>query len=300
MWRDFLWAQGHPGVSAKRDPLTPVAGRGPEATCPARPGCCLSADTQRSCVRDFDCEHVWFRMLPKPTKHQQKKVEETWESIKPQLLIAVRQHYGQLKILLTKAEQDANKSVPNWGAGAWLKEERQRRRTAAIKSFCHSHGFFLDSRKGIQNSILFERARKTIMAKSASLERQFKKAGFDADSMPVEGHAFEYWVAANLRRFGWSTEVTSGSGDQGVDILASFDNRKLAIQCKRYAGTVGNKAVQEAHSGGVFYKTDAAAVISNANFTRSAIALADSAGMLLCSIDEIPTLSATFLCRLAK
>jgi len=214
--------------------------------------------------------------------------------------IIVRQHYGQLKMLLMKAEQDANKSTGKCDPGIVLKQAKVRRRRAAIETFCHLHGFFTNQNKFVQNTVLFDRAQKSIIAKSTTLEREFKKSGFDAGSMPSDGHAFEYWVAENLVRFGWSAQVTSGSGDQGIDVLATFENKNLAVQCKRYTGSVGNKAVQEAYSGCTFYKADAAAVITNGTFTKSARALADSAGVLLCSLEEIPTLSGAFLRHLDR
>jgi hypothetical protein len=42
---------------------------------------------------------------------------------------------------------------------------------------------------------------------------------YDFDSL--EGHEFEYWCANLLRQNGFvDVEVTQGSGDQGVDIIA--------------------------------------------------------------------------------
>ena len=53
------------------------------------------------------------------------------------------------------------------------------------------------------------------------------------------------------------------SNDYGIDILAKRKNTSYAIQCKRYSGNVGNKAVQETGLGMDFYHCDAAAVITN-------------------------------------
>ncbi|HAJ55705.1 MAG TPA: restriction endonuclease, partial [Lactobacillus sp.] len=44
---------------------------------------------------------------------------------------------------------------------------------------------------------------------------------------------------------------------------------------------VGNKAVQEVWAGHQFYKLDQAAVITNSDFSDSAIALADDLGVML-------------------
>ncbi len=87
----------------------------------------------------------------------------------------------------------------------------------------------------------------------------------------LEGHAFEYYCA-DLLRYNQFTrvQVTSGSGDYGVDILCQKDSKAYAIQCKCYSKNVGNKAVQEVVSGKIFYKCDYAVVMTNSYFTPAA------------------------------
>ena len=55
-------------------------------------------------------------------------------------------------------------------------------------------------------------------------------------SCPRDGHAFEQWVADKMETHGWRVDVTAGSGDQGLDIIARRDGRKIGVQCKRYDG----------------------------------------------------------------
>jgi restriction system protein len=92
---------------------------------------------------------------------------------------------------------------------------------------------------------------------------------FDYDLL--EGHAFEFFCADLLRYNGFErVQVTDGSGDFGVDILCEFKSVSYAIQCKCYANTVGNKAVQEVFSGKKFYNCSKAVVITNNYFTAAA------------------------------
>ena len=92
---------------------------------------------------------------------------------------------------------------------------------------------------------------------------------FSFDSM--DGHTFECVCADILQYNGfYSIQVTSGSGDFGVDILCKKNNLSYAIQCKCYSNNVGNKAVQEVFSGKAFYKCDRAIVITNSYFTAAA------------------------------
>lgn len=127
----------------------------------------------------------------------------------------------------------------------------------------------------------------------AKLDEEQKAKGFSTVDLPANGHEFEHWVAEALQGFGWEARATQGSGDQGVDVVAIKDGLSVGIQCKRYSGSVGNKAVQEAFSGAKHMGLDVAAVLTNAEFTRSAKELSASTGVLLLSPEDIPTLSET-------
>ena len=98
----------------------------------------------------------------------------------------------------------------------------------------------------------------------------------------LDGPEFEAYVALVLKDNGFKhVALTKGSGDQGVDILAERNSRTYAIQCKNYAGAVGNFAVQEAYAGAQFYGCEVAVVICPGEFTRGAKELAGSTGVLL-------------------
>ena len=58
----------------------------------------------------------------------------------------------------------------------------------------------------------------------------------------MEGHDFEYYCADLLKEIGYEdVEVTKGSGDYGVDILAVKDDITYAFQCKCYDRPIGVK-----------------------------------------------------------
>lgn len=98
----------------------------------------------------------------------------------------------------------------------------------------------------------------------------------------MDGHDFEYYCARLLRKNGFHhVEVTRGSGDQGIDIVAYKHRKKYGVQCKCYSYYLGNKSVQEAYAGMKFYECDVAAVLTNQYFTNSAIALAEKTEVLL-------------------
>ena len=93
----------------------------------------------------------------------------------------------------------------------------------------------------------------------------------------LTGEEFESYVAELLRdHYYRHVELTKGSGDQGVDILCERNGKRYAIQCKNYAGAVGNFAVQEAYAGAQFYGCDVPVVVCPGTFTRGAVELAES------------------------
>ena len=107
----------------------------------------------------------------------------------------------------------------------------------------------------------------------------------------MTGLEYESWVSEKLQGLGWKTRVTQGSGDQGVDVIAERGDITVAIQCKKYSSPVGNKSVQEAHAGKGYINADAAAVVTNASFTRSAYELAQSVGIQLLHHEELDKLN---------
>ena len=104
----------------------------------------------------------------------------------------------------------------------------------------------------------------------------------------LDGHQFEVYCAELLKRNNFShVFITKGSGDFGIDILATKDGWKYAIQCKNYSSKVGNHAVQEAYSGKDYYNADIAVVLTNNFFTPAAIETADSLDVKLWDRDKL-------------
>ena len=104
----------------------------------------------------------------------------------------------------------------------------------------------------------------------------------------MEGLEFEEYCASLLRRNGFKdVEVTRGSMDQGVDIIAYKHRTSYGIQCKKYKSKIGNKAVQEAYAGCCYYGLDVPVVLTNSYFTYSAKQLAERTGVELWDREEL-------------
>ncbi|EOO71763.1 restriction endonuclease [Bacillus mycoides] len=109
------------------------------------------------------------------------------------------------------------------------------------------------------------------------------------------GEEFEQYLADFLKSLGFRTELTKGSGDQGVDILAFKQNKKYVIQAKRYKSTVGTAAVQEVVAGKAFYDADESWVITNSKFTKGAVELASKTNTKLWDREKLSNLIETLM-----
>lgn len=111
---------------------------------------------------------------------------------------------------------------------------------------------------------------------------KYAKKKYPSDIDLMEGHDFEYFCADLLRKKGFQeVEVTKGSGDYGIDILAQKDGVTYGIQCKCYATPVGVKAVQEAYAGRDYYDCMVGVVLTNQYFTSPAVEVAKKLKIML-------------------
>ena len=98
----------------------------------------------------------------------------------------------------------------------------------------------------------------------------------------LDGLEFEHTVGKILSSNGFTNvRVTKSSGDQGIDVLADMNETRYGFQTKLYSAIVGNKAVQEAIAGRIYYNLDKCVVVTNNYFTASAKDLAAVSGIEL-------------------
>ena len=98
----------------------------------------------------------------------------------------------------------------------------------------------------------------------------------------LEGHEFEFFCADLLKAQGFiDVEVTRGSGDFGVDILAEKDGVTYAVQCKRHTAPVGVEAVLCTYGGLAYYERMVGVIMTNQYFTAPAVEAAKKLRILL-------------------
>ena len=152
--------------------------------------------------------------------------------------------------------------------------------TYFVQAVYTKDGILLDEIISNRQSVTIEKMEEPPKKPTVEKHVSSKQKNHNFDNM--DGHEFESFCATLLKQNGFkSVSVTKGSGDQGIDILATKDGIKYGIQCKCYSSEVGNKAVQEAFSGKTFYNQHVGVVLTNNYFTPSAKELADKNGIIL-------------------
>ena len=113
----------------------------------------------------------------------------------------------------------------------------------------------------------------------------------------MDGITFEYFCADLLLIEGFSNiEVTKASADNGVDIVATKNNKKYIFQCKCVTHTCSNKAVQEIVSANTIYHADVMCVICNTTFSTQAKILANTNNVKLYSLGTIKHILDKYSC----
>ena len=136
--------------------------------------------------------------------------------------------------------------------------------------------------KGIDRNNLDNLVKKYTFLRS-DLEARFrahhanhKDKGLAEDLDVLTGVEFETYLMKLLKEHGFDVRTTAATGDQGADLIARLSGRTVVIQAKRYRGSVGNRAVQEAVGAVRYYRADEAWVVTSGTFTASAKQLAQA------------------------
>lgn len=112
----------------------------------------------------------------------------------------------------------------------------------------------------------------------------------------LSGVDFEHLCATLISGMGFQVEVTKASGDGGIDIIANSSTPlykgRYIIQCKRYAGTVGEPILRDLYGVVMSERANKGILMTTGTFTRSAIAFAEGKPLELIDISGIQSLIA--------
>lgn len=147
----------------------------------------------------------------------------------------------------------------------------------------------------LHNTLQFAKDQHRVLSTKQREQEAWQRrfgAAQAAELDQLSGVGFEEFLAGLFRSQGYMAELTTTTGDYGADIILSKDGRRIAVQAKRYIGSVGVAAVQEALSGLAYYQCHTAWVITTGTFTTNALELAKKSGVRMIGRSEIGNLMA--------
>ena len=77
-------------------------------------------------------------------------------------------------------------------------------------------------------------------------------------------------MAARFRNDRFTTRLTGTTGDHGIDIVAQKKGESAVVQCKRYAGSVGEPALRDLYGAMHAHGADRAYLVTTGWLTRAA------------------------------
>ena len=132
-----------------------------------------------------------------------------------------------------------------------------------------------------------ELARQKEKEKRLRIEALFRRDVVRDEINYMTGSEFERFMADLFRQKGYAVQETRATGDQGVDLLLNLDDKKIAVQLKRWTGPVGNSVVAATFAGMAHYEAVEGWIITTSTFTRSARELARSTRVRLIDGKEL-------------
>jgi len=155
----------------------------------------------------------------------------------------------------------------------------------------------------LRNALQFAQDQHRVLSKRQrehdAWQQRFETAKA-AELDQLSGVEFEEFLAGLFRAQGYAAELTPTSGDYGADLILSKDGRRIAVQAKRYVGSVGVQAVQEALSGQTYYQCHTAWVITTGAFTANALELAQKSGVKMIGRSDIGKLMVQYTTKAKK
>ncbi len=107
---------------------------------------------------------------------------------------------------------------------------------------------------------------------------------------------FEELVCDYFRKNGYKTEMTSYSGDYGVDVFAKKGNEKIAVQAKMYGSStrkINRQMVMELHGAKDYFDCSRAIIATDGNLLPDAIQVATKLKIEVLYIDNLSQLTQT-------
>ena len=111
---------------------------------------------------------------------------------------------------------------------------------------------------------------------------QFADARTLEELLALSPEQFEMLVAELFESYGHQTQIAGGTSDHGVDVIVqSAQGEKWVVQCKRYAGSVGEPVIRDLFGTLQHEEAQCAYLVTTGGFTTQAQAWAEGKPIVL-------------------
>jgi hypothetical protein len=164
--------------------------------------------------------------------------------------------------------------IQNPAAIEWVEEQFRKQRAEKEEEQIRHTIRSITAREQLYKERERERAHQREQRARDLWERYHRLFDDGRHVSEMSGAEFERFIGKLYTRLGYDVSLTQGGADQGVDLILSKDDHKIAVQAKRWTGVVGNKAVQEVIAGKLYYGCSHGWIVTSSVFSNSAVALA--------------------------
>ena len=103
----------------------------------------------------------------------------------------------------------------------------------------------------------------------------------------LDGWRFERELGKFLSEKGYKVEVTSGSGDGGVDLFLKKNKQAIIVQCKAHQNYISPGSVRDLYGTLIHYDADEAWLVSTSGYHKGATEFAENKPIKLLTIKDI-------------
>lgn len=107
----------------------------------------------------------------------------------------------------------------------------------------------------------------------------------------LRGTKFERALANLYKKMGYSVQQTKASGDEGIDLILSKEDKTTVVQCKGYAKPIGISAARDLYGTMIHCKADSAVLACPAGFTKVVENFVTDKPIQLISADDLVMMS---------
>lgn len=103
----------------------------------------------------------------------------------------------------------------------------------------------------------------------------------------LSGHAYEKALGNVFQQHGYEVEVTKGSGDEGIDLILTSKNDRIAVQAKNHIKPVGPAVARDLFGAMMHGNFERGMIVSSGGFTKGVYEFAKGKEIELVSLQEV-------------